>query len=211
MDYFRDDGKFICLEAPYAEFYIPKYYFENGFADDIGSIIKTLGIMNVGFFDSSGKLLEIRVLNLPTKIDLFISDMEERNVMFEHDDAETPCRVIKYNKGNKIMNNTIVEDSANAEMFVNLINKGKIPSLVPYDKTLSIWNKNMEMNSVNLGVPSVIFELILSAAYRYKKDPTQKFGLAAANDKNINNFDYVMNNLGISKEELLDAEDVDIE
>ena len=51
------------------------------------------------------------------------------------------------------------------------------------------------MNSVNLGVPSVIFELILSAAYRYKKDPTQKFGLAAANDKNINNFDYVMNNI----------------
>ena len=29
--------------------------------------------------------------------------MEERNIMFEHDDAETPCRVIKYNKGNKII------------------------------------------------------------------------------------------------------------
>ena len=51
------------------------------------------------------------------------------------------------------------------------------------------------MNSVNLGVPSVIIELILSAAYRYKKDPTKKFSHVIGKDLNVSQFDYTMNNV----------------
>lgn len=194
MEYFKDDGKFICLEAPYAEFYLPNSYFEGKFADDLGNIIRTLGIFNVGLF-VNGELKEIRVFNVPTFIDLFVGDYEERSIKFGDEEIATPCKVLRYNKGDKIMNNTIIEDSENAEKFVGFINAGKLPNSIPYSKALEVWLKNMNLNSVNLGVPYVIYELILSASYRYKKDPTQKFGYAAANDMSIGDHDYVMSRI----------------
>ena len=66
MDYFKSDGKFIYPEQ-YTEFYIPKYYFENKFSEDLGEFIRTFGLLNVGFF-SNGNLKSylniFRVLHL---------------------------------------------------------------------------------------------------------------------------------------------------
>ncbi len=193
MDYFKSDGKFIYPEQ-YTEFYIPKYYFENKFSEDLGEFIRTFGLLNVGFF-SNGNLKEVRVLNLPTTIDLFVNDREDRNVVFPNHENGVDCVVIKYNKGDKIMNDSVVQDSANAEQFVDMVNKGQLPDIIPYNKSIDVWKKNMELNSVNLGVPYVIFELILSTAYRYKKDPTQKFGKASADNPSLSEYDYVMNRI----------------
>lgn len=194
MEYFKDDGSYICLAAPYAEFYVPKYYFDDGFAEDLGGIIKLFAMLNVGFF-VNGELKEMRVLNVPTFTDLFVGDSEERQVKFFHEEGTTLCKVLKYNAGDKIMNNSVQEDSINAEKFLKLVNSGKLPNLIPYSKTLSVWLKNMELNNVSLGVPYVIYELILSAAYRYKKDPTKKFGQAAAEDPSVGEYDYIMSRI----------------
>ena len=110
MDYFKSDGKFIYPEQ-YTEFYIPKYYFENKFSEDLGEFIRTFGLLNVGFF-SNGNLKEVRVLNLPTTIDLFVNDREDRNVVFPDHENGVDCVVLKYNKGDKIMNDSVVQDSA---------------------------------------------------------------------------------------------------
>ena len=193
MEYFKSDNKFIYPEQ-YTEFYIPKSYFENKFAEDLGEIIRTFGLLNVGIF-SNGNLKEIKVLNLPTSIDLFVNDREEREVSFPNHESPDSCTVLKYNKGDKIMKNSVVQDSANAEQFVDMINKGQLPDIIPYNKSIDVWKKNMELNGVNLGVPYVIFELILSTAYRYKKDPTQKFGKAAADNLSISEYEYVMNRI----------------
>ena len=48
------------------------------------------------------------------------------------------------------------------------------------------------MNHVNFGVPSVILELILSVAYRDKKDPTKRFAVALAKNPNLTDYDYKM-------------------
>lgn len=196
MEHFKSDGKFIYLEDQECEFYIPKYYFDDsgGFAVDLGSTIQVLGVFDVGFFNN-GKLDEMRVMNLPAFIDIFVYDSEERMVTLPNDSESTSCRVVKYNKGEKIMNSGLVEDSSNAEAYVSFVTKGKVPSIVPYEKSLQIWRKNQEMNSVNLGVPSVIEELILSAAYRAKKDPGKKFAHVIGKDLNVTQFDYIMNNI----------------
>lgn len=196
MTYFRSDGKFIYLEAEYAEFYIPKYYFEStgGFAEDLGAIVKALGVFDVGIFES-GKLKEMKVLNLPTWIDFFVVDFEDRDVNLPNDSEITPCKVLKYSKNHKIMNSGVIEDSSNVEAYLDFVIKGKVPSIVPYEKSLEIWRKNQKLNSANLGVPSVIEELILSVSYRDKKNPGTKFAHVIGKDPNISQFDYVMNNI----------------
>ena len=52
MAYFKSDNKYIYLDAPYAEFYIPLYYFDSSgdMAIDMGDMIKGLGLFEVGFF-----------------------------------------------------------------------------------------------------------------------------------------------------------------
>ena len=196
MDHFRSDGKSIFLEDQSCEFYIPKYYFEEsgGFAEDLGNTIRVFGVFDVGFFNN-GKLTEMRVMNLPVWITIFSYDTEERMVNLPNDEEPTNCMVVKYNKGEKIMNDGLVEDSSNAEAYVSFVTKGKVPSIVPYEESLQMWRENQELNSVNLGVPSVILELILSVAYRYKKDPTQKFAHVIGKDLNVSQFDYTMNNI----------------
>lgn len=196
MTYFRSDGKFIYLEAEYAEFYIPKYYFEltSRFAEDVGNIVKALGIFDVGIFES-GKLKEMKVLNLPTWIDFFVIDSEDRDVQLPNDTEITPCKVLKYSKGHKIMNSGVIEDSSNVEAYLDFVTKGKVPSIVPYEKSLQIWRKNQALNSANLGVPSVIEELILSVSYRDKKNPGTKFAHVIGKDPNVSQYDYVMNNI----------------
>lgn len=196
MNYFKSDNKYIYLEAEYAEFYIPKYYFEStgGFAEDLGSIVKALGVFDVGIFES-GKLKEMKVLNIPTWIDLFVTDSEDRNVKLPNEDESTPCKVLKYSKGHKIMNNSVIEDSDNVQSYLNFILKGKIPSIVPYEKSLAIWRKNQTLNNSFLGVPSVIEELILSVSYRDKNDQGTKFSHIIGNDPSVSQYAYKMSNI----------------
>ena len=194
MNYFKSDGKFIYCEAQYIEFYLPKYYFDEKFATDLGEMIRAIGIMNVGIF-SNGKCTEMKVLNVPTSVDIFVNDSEDRLVKYPSTGVEEACLVLKYNKGDKVMNSSVVEDSVNCENFVDMINKGKLPPIIPYGESIEVWKKNMELTGVNLGVPYVIYELILSAAYRYKKDQTQKFGKAAAENPGLSDYDYTMNRI----------------
>ena len=197
MQYFRSDGKYIYLEAEYAEFYIPKFYFEDTakFAEDAGAIVKALGVFDVGIFEN-GKLKEMKVLNLPTWVDFFVTDSEDREVNLPNDpEGSTMCKVLKYSKNHKIMNSNLIENSSNVESYLNFVIKGKIPAIVPYEKSLQIWRKNQSLNSATLGVPSVIEELILSVAYRYKNDQGKKFAHIIGKNPEISQYDYVMNNI----------------
>lgn len=193
MDFFSSDGNFIYLEKPYCEFYIPLSYFKDtaGFATDNGDILSVLGIFDIYFFDN-GNITDKKVMNLPSWIDLFVYSSENGVVSLPGREEGVKCRIVKYFKGDKIMSNRIVEDSENAETFLRFITQGKLPQSIPYDKSIQVWRKNQEVNSVNLGVPSVIEELILSVSYRDKDDFTKKFATVIGNNPNVSPYDYKM-------------------
>lgn len=196
MTYFKSDGRFIYLDAPAAEFYIPKFYFNDShkFAENLHTHIKVLGVMDVAIMEN-GNVKEFKVLNLPTWIELFINDIDEQDIKLPNDDETTECVVLKYIKGSKITNATIPEDCSNVETYLSFVLKGKVPSIVPYEKSIQILKKNQEMNNASLGVPDVIQEMILSVSYRYKKDPSIKFSHVIGKNPNISQYDYVMNNI----------------
>jgi len=191
-DYFKSDDRYIYLVKKYCEFYIPMSYFDgtSGFAQDMGPTINVMGIFNVGFFED-GKLLETRIMNLPSWITVYVYDSVVKSIKLPGEPEPVQCKVLQYYEGNKVMNATIIEDSENCERYMDFVLKGKVPSSVPYDASLRLWRKNQAMNAVHLGVPSVIEELILSATYRYKDDVTQKFARVIGKDpKNISQYDY---------------------
>lgn len=193
-DVFRSDGNFIYLASPYCEFYIPQSFFSNsaGFAEDRGDIIRGIGLFDVGIF-SNGKIVEMKTLNIPTWIELYVHESENRDVKLPGSDELVPCRVLIYYQGAKVINAKIIEDSSNSELYLKLICGGKIPTSVPYGKSAQIWRKNQQMNGVHLGVPAVIEEMILSVAYRDKKNLSQKFcKVIGQNKNNISEYDYSM-------------------
>ena len=151
MSYFKSDGQYIYADTQCVEFYIPKYYFEksSNFAEDCGSVIKALGVFDIGIL-VGGQVKEMRVLNLPTTIELYVVDSEDRDVKLPGEEEMTACLVLRYTKGQKIMRSSIVQDSSNVESYLNFVNKGKVPSIVPYEKSLQLWRKNQELNGANL-------------------------------------------------------------
>lgn len=187
---FRSDDKNIYLNISYCEFYIPTYYFDSKWAIRLTNTIKVLGLFNVGLFEG-GELKEIKFLNLPTTIELENYDEEERTISFEGS-PDTKCIVLKYLNGQKIMESTTIEDSENAQSFLDIIIKGKIPPTVPYSKVLTIWSKNQELNNVNFGVPSSTLEMILAVAFRDKNNMEKKFSTVIGTNPETSEYDYKM-------------------
>lgn len=190
MSIFRSDSRYIYLEIPYCEFYIPEYYFDSKWAERRQDSIYSMGIFTVGIFED-GKLKELKTLNLPSQMNFYIYESETRNVDLPGN-PNTKCTVLKYIKGQKVMDSYIIEDSANAAMFVDMIIKGKVPSTVPYSKVLSIWMTNQELNSVNFGVPSTTLEMILAVAYRDRNNIGRKFSQVIGADLKVSEWDYKM-------------------
>lgn len=192
MSIFKKDENYIYLNAPYCEFYIPKYYFDETtrYAEDFTDRIRVLGILNVGIFEK-GKMIKMETLNLPTFINIQVYDTEDRDIKLPNDEV-VPCKVCKYFKDNIIMNSTIIEDSDNAQSFLNMIISGNLPTTIPYDKSLEIWRKNLELNNVNFGVSSTILELILANVYRDKYKPERKFAKLIGADTSVSQFDYTL-------------------
>lgn len=196
MAFFRNDGNFIYATAP-LEFYIPKYYFDDAFkfAENQRDSIKVLGVFDVGVL-KNGKVVEMKLMNLPTWIEVFTSVVEERSVELPNEEEKsTTCVVCKYMPGEKVMNSTLVKDSANVEAFMNFVLKGKIPAILKYGNALDVWIENQSINNAFLGVHDVSEEMILANSYRYKKDPSKKFAHVIGKNPSISEYDYVMINI----------------
>lgn len=189
------DGR-IEVNVPYLEVYIPQSYFAktSKFAQDNGDTIRVIACLTVGLFEN-GKFKEYKTIKLGETIDFFVYDSEIRNMKLPGMHVEEPIRVLKYFKGHEIFDDYIVQDAVNAQHFVEMVLKGKIPKTLAYDKMMEVWNKNLSLNNANLGVPAVNRELIASVQYRDQKSPTQTFAARLNNDPNATMYDFAMVNM----------------
>ena len=185
---FRNDGTDIFLDTDFIEFYIPDYYFDEGcgFATDFGATIQTFGIICVGLYEK-GKLSSIKRLQIPMDITLESYDTETRDIDFAT--GPMKCRVLKYMKGQKIMQYRYVKGSKNTVRLLNMILYGYIPKFVPYDQVYFLLLKSCEQHSVNLGVPNYLLEILITTVYRYIADPSKKFSEVYGKE-DISSYDY---------------------
>lgn len=194
---FVDNGKgYIAVNVPYIEIYIPMSFFgkTGALATDNGDTITTIGSLPVGIFEN-GKFKEYRTLQLGEMINLFVYDSDTRQMQLPGQLAEEPVRILKYFKGDEVMQNYIVQDSLNCQRFLELELKGKLPNTLPYDKIPEIWDKNLVTNKTGLGIPAVNRELIISVQYRDNKQPSRTFAQRLNSDPKATMFDYVVANI----------------
>lgn len=190
---FVSDGRNVVLKDAYCEFYIPMYYFDKkyNFAEDNGTSVHLLGLFNVGIF-KNGKLEYIDTFNIPSWIDIQQYEYEIRDIDMPGQGL-VPCHVMKFYKDSVICNDSIVQDSTNAQIMLRCINFGKLPKTIPYTKAIQVWRKNQKMNGVNFGVPAIILEIVLSVAYRYKNNLGYKFAkVYGPKDSKLTEYDYEM-------------------
>lgn len=195
--YLKSEKGYIVLNnAEYAEIYIPRENIDGSGSIGLiqGDIINILGILNISFFDNNGKEIGTELLKMPTWINLYAINRENRTVKISGYDTPIPCIVVTIFKGNKITPVNVIQDSANCMAFLDVILKGKLPPTIPYSSTYELFALNQKINGVNLGVPAMILELILSGVYRYKGNPALKYSLVAAKDPKISEYDYKMMN-----------------
>ena len=187
-----NNGSTIILDAPYMELYIPVDWLSNGLAVDAGTYIETLGLIYMKIFDSNEKILSQGILKMPTTINIYPDETERKTIKLN--DNEEKVLVCKFFKGSSITDSKIKQSSDNAEKFLNILIRGSIPKIVPYDEILSLWNKNLSMNGVALGVPSFIKEIIIREVYRNSSKKEETFSVIAGQGK-AKMTDYATSNM----------------
>lgn len=159
-------------------------HYENGLIEELGPKMRLFGTVIVRL---DGKLLDM--LNIPAWHNYNVYQYNTGAIQLPGT-GMTKCRIFHYEPGYELCESMVVQDSANAQLYLKQIIYGKIPATIPYTKALALWTRNQQMNSVDFGVSSLIQEVVLSCSYRYKKDPTMKFGEVYANHPDINLYDY---------------------
>lgn len=184
--YFEEkDGKIIA--ATDVDIIVPDFHYANKLVEELGSTMRLFGTVPIVVGGNT-----IDTLNVPSwhTYQVYTSDAETVDLPGQ---GPTKCKIFHYPKGHEVCANMVVEDAANAQLFLSQIIYGKIPGTVPYDKAVALWERNQQLNSVNFGVASVTNEVVLAASYRYKADATKKFGMVyAKNPDKLTLYDYEM-------------------
>lgn len=188
----KNDGENMVFTGNYMEMYIPSFYFEGKLAEDSGSAIRVFGLFIVRVFDIKGKPLALETFNVPTMIHIYPSSIEvkELQLVSGPDGELEKYHVAKFNKGNIVMKNSIPQDATNVELFLDVLTRGKLPKTIPYSQVLQVWQKNLSLNGVKLGVTSTVLEIIISEIYRNKKRPEETFAKLIGKDPSISEYAY---------------------
>jgi len=192
------------------DIYLPKSYFDDDMlAEELGTEIKTIGCFIMKYYkDLDSTKYETYQLSLPEDITFSFSEFKEnvKEVLIERDfnddendgdidsedDVEDAYNVYTlYQNDLFITNLNHAKSYKNTEKLVKLHQKGKLPKTIRYSDFIKLYIENMDTNSTDLQVPSLILELTISELARYKKNPEIPFRqVIGKNNSRISELDY---------------------
>ena len=182
---FINDGKYIFINTPYAEAYIPNDLFPSEMKDPkaktlaffTGEELQVIGIFYIRFFDSEDQPREkakLKTLNYPNIIEARPSGETTKEVL-EINGVEDVYRVYRFYQGDILMEAISKKSPNNVELFTSLVLAGKIPSSLSYDDIYFAWLKNFRINGVSPDIPSVLMQAIIARLCRDKSNPDIQF------------------------------------
>lgn len=182
------------------EIYIPIYYFDKKIAIENGDKFELFAIFNLKIFNTvnpdrkSAKLLTFK---FPSTIITQPNSSETEDIELIKGAGTQRYRVLKYFKGDKLMTTiNVVQSIDNVEKFIDLLNAGKLPNTIEYNMVLNLFLKNLEINNVDLNVPSVVLEAMITEVYRYKNDRSIPFRRVVGKaNKKISEYEYITANM----------------
>jgi len=195
MGVFIKDEDYIYLDAPYMEAYIEKDLFEPADRADKASVIAAMvgdsfhliGVFNVRVFndpDADREKIKLRTFCYPNLIETKPSEFTQMKLTLTDSLPETQYYVLKYYRGDIVMQSKVKKDSLNSEKYLNMMMSAKLPDSIPYKDLSSLWLKNFNINDVGLGVPVVTIEAMVATLCRDKNNPKNPYRMIAG--KNVN-------------------------
>lgn len=194
--YFKTAGEKIIFTGKLMKAYIPQEYFDMGIAMDYGGDhIETLGLFNAKFFndiEGTKQIGGLETVNIPTSINIYPSSIETEEVELVKEVGTAKYQVMKFFGNEPFTDKFIIQKSKSTEKFLNVLENGKIPPTIPYNRIFEIWTMNMALNGVKMpDVPASSREMILAEKYRDKKNPAFRFGIRAGKDPKTSMYDYI--------------------
>ena len=189
-----NDGKYIYINAPYAEMYIPAAIIDpptgdpkpSSVAYEYGEGFVTIGICYMRFFkdpNAPRDSVKISTLVYPNLIESHPTDSVKGVDLMINGKADK-YRVLKFEHGDVLMEATSRKSSQNCEMFMRLLSSGKIPDSLSYDEVYQAWMENYAINGMSPNAPAVVLQAIVGEMYRDPKDPSRQFSkVIGANPK----------------------------
>lgn len=189
--FLKNDGENIVFTGDVLECYIPKFYFQGKLGEDYGSSLNVFGVFNARVINGN-KPMKLETFSVPSMIYIYPSEKEEKDLqLIEGKDGTVESYVVvRFYKNNVIMRSSIPKDASNVELFLDILFKGKLPKTIEYSKILQIWQKNLELNGVKLGVTSAVLEIIISEICRDRNKPEQTFAKVIGKNPNISELLY---------------------
>jgi len=182
---FKKVGNTVIVNVKNLRVYIPNSYFENEIAEYIGSNIETIGIFYFSVHNDENEDYSkgnIHSLKIPSMITLYTEKIEKLKLSINKQDEEI-YTILSFNLNDVFLQNThIIKSPKNTLSFINLLHYGKLPSNIKYEEIISIYRTNLQLNDVNLKVPSLILESIISELCRDKNDRNIPFRLSKGNE-----------------------------
>lgn len=198
------DGNSMKFSGELLKIYLPKTNFTKKASDSFiseynGNFIRTIGIFlfEVTTFEKQEKgiLGEIFTLKLPVHIRFEYEDSYTEKKKLKDNLPEDLYNVFVLTNGSTFIENVITEKHINScKEFIFMLHKGNLPSIVPYDEIIKLYLDNLAINDINLGSPSLVYEMIISEICRSAKDNSIPFR-KAINSSNIGPLDYVSVNM----------------
>ena len=189
-----NDGKYIYINTPYAEMYIPEEIIDTPTGDpkpssvayEYGTGFVTMGIAYMRFFkdpNANRDSVKVSTLVYPNLIETHPSDSTKGVDLMINGKADR-YRILKYEHGDVLMEATSRKSSQNCEMFMRLISSGKIPNSLSYDEIYQAWMDNYSINGMSPNAPAVVLQAIIGEMCRDPRDPSRQFSkVAGANPK----------------------------
>ena len=180
-----NDGKYIYINTPYAEMYIPEEIIDTPTGDpkpssvayEYGTGFVTMGIAYMRFFkdpNANRDSVKVSTLVYPNLIETHPSDSTKGVDLMINGKADR-YRILKYEHGDVLMEATSRKSSQNCEMFMRLISSGKIPNSLSYDEIYQAWMDNYSINGMSPNAPAVVLQAIIGEMCRDPKDPSKAF------------------------------------
>ena len=195
-----NDGKYIYINCPYAEMYIPEEIIDTPTGDpkpssisyEYGTGFVTFGICYMRFFkdpNQSRNEVPVRTLVYPNLIETHPSDSSKGIALMINAKADK-YRIIKYEHGDILMEATSRKSSQNCEAFMRLLSSGKIPNSLTYDEVYQAWMDNYAINGMTPNAPAVMLKAIIGEMYRDPSDPSRQFSKVIGSNPKVDPRSY---------------------
>ena len=168
---------------------IDKDIEHSAIATSVGDSFRIIALLNARVAMTPNDKIEdskLYTLNYPQVVITSPSKSSEETLSFYKDDEPTRFVVLKYTTGDILMPVQNPENVDNCIKFLNLLIKGQIPKTIKYEDIFKAWKTNIEMNSVDLGIPDVYMQHMIAEIYRDRKNPREPFRKTYGKDMSSN-------------------------